>query len=82
MVPRVLRTPFVDRWQSHPEEARARAEDLRSEIMGVVARRAPHELVPFTGQTAGLVRDVLPAAEIVVRMIGEAEKVLADLTRS
>lgn len=76
VVPRVLRTAFVDRWQGRREEARAQAEDLRSEIMAVVARRAPHELVPFTGQTAGLVHEVLPAAEIVTRMISQAEEVL------
>jgi enoyl-[acyl-carrier protein] reductase II len=77
VVPRVLRTAFVDRWQGRPEEARAQAEDLRSEIMAVVARRAPHELVPFTGQTAGLVHEVLPAGEIVAQMVSEAEEVLA-----
>jgi len=44
--------------------------------MAVVARRAPHELVPFTGQTAGLVREVLPAGEIVERMVSEAEEAL------
>ena len=35
-----------------------------------------HELVRFTGQTAGLVRDVLPAGEIVRRMVAEAERAL------
>ena len=76
VVPRVLRTPFVERWQRRPEEASARAEDLRAEIMKVVARRTPHEVVPFTGQTTGLIDDVLPAGEIVRRMVSEAEEAL------
>ena len=76
VVPRVLRTPFVERWQGNPEEARAQAEDLRAEIMQAVARRAPHETVPFTGQTTGLIRAVLPAGEIIRRMVSEAEEVL------
>jgi nitronate monooxygenase/enoyl-[acyl-carrier protein] reductase II len=77
VVPRVLRTPFVERWQEKPDAARHNAAELRSEIMSVVARRAPHELVPFTGQTAGLITDVLPAGEIVRRMVREAEEALA-----
>lgn len=79
VVPRLLRTPFVERWQGRDDEARAHADELRGEVMDVVARRAPHEIVPFTGQTAGLVHDVLPAGEIVVRMVREAEAVLEGL---
>ena len=76
VVPRVLRTPFVARWEGSREEARTQAEQLRSDIMAVVARRAPHEVVPFTGQTAGLIRDVLPAGEIIRRMVSDAEESL------
>src|ERR687885_2223018 len=61
VVPRVLRTPFVERWQGRSDEARAQADELRSEIMALVGRRAPHEAVPFTGQTTGLISEVLPA---------------------
>ncbi len=64
-VPRVMRTPFVEEWQRSPEGARREAERLRGEVISVVRRRKPHELVPFTGQTAGLVQEVLPAAAIV-----------------
>jgi enoyl-[acyl-carrier protein] reductase II len=73
-VPRVMRTPFVEEWQNHPEEARREAGRLRAEVMSAVQQRRPHELVPFTGQTAGLIRDILPAAEIVRTMIAEAEQ--------
>jgi nitronate monooxygenase/enoyl-[acyl-carrier protein] reductase II len=45
----------------------------------VAALRAgrAHEIVPFTGQTTGLIRDILPAAEIVRRLVAEAERALA-----
>jgi nitronate monooxygenase/enoyl-[acyl-carrier protein] reductase II len=76
VVPRVLRTPFVERWQGNVHEARAQADELRSEIMEVVSRRAPHEVVPFTGQTTGLISEILPAGEIVRRMMSEAEEAL------
>lgn len=83
-VPRVMRTAFVDEWQRRPEEARRQAARLRAEIMSAVQQRRPHELVPFTGQTAGLIHDVLPAAEIVRTMITEAEHALerASILRS
>jgi nitronate monooxygenase/enoyl-[acyl-carrier protein] reductase II len=79
VVPRVLRTPFVERWHGKPEEAREQAEELRAQIMSVVARRSPQEAVPFTGQTTGLIREVLPAGEIIRRMMSEAEQALANI---
>jgi enoyl-[acyl-carrier protein] reductase II len=75
-VPRVMRTSFVEEWQRSPEGARREAERLRGEVISVVRQRRPHELVPFTGQTAGIIRDILPAGEIVRRMIAEAEQAL------
>lgn len=50
----------------------ARADELRGAIMGAIRSRRAHELTPFTGQTAGLVADVLPAGEIVRRMAADA----------
>jgi NAD(P)H-dependent flavin oxidoreductase YrpB (nitropropane dioxygenase family) len=35
-----------------------------------------HELVAGAGQSSGLVRDVLPAAEIVRTIVDEAERAL------
>ncbi len=75
-VPRVMRTPFVEEWQWRPEEARREAERLRGKLISVVRQRRPHELVPFTGQTAGLIHDVLSAGEIVRGMVAEAEQAL------
>jgi enoyl-[acyl-carrier protein] reductase II len=80
-VPRVIRTSFVEEWQRRPEEARREAERLRGELMSVVRGRRPHELVPFTGQTAGLIHDVLPASEIVHGMVSEAEEALRKISR-
>jgi enoyl-[acyl-carrier protein] reductase II len=76
VVPRVIRTDFVAEWEGRAEEAGMQAERLRGEIMAAVEQRRPHELTPFTGQTAGLIRDVLPAAEIVRAMVADAEDAL------
>ena len=75
-VPRVMRTPFVQEWFGRTEEARKEAQRLRDEVRSAIRERTTHELLPFTGQTAGMVRDVLPAAEIVGRMAAEAEQAL------
>src|SRR5919199_67326 len=73
-VPRVMRTVFVEEWQGRPEAARRESERLRAELMSAIKERRPHELLPFTGQTAGIIRDILPAAEIVRKMVAEAEQ--------
>jgi enoyl-[acyl-carrier protein] reductase II len=75
-VPRVLRTPFVEEWLGRTQEARREAERLRDEVLSAIRGRTTHELLPFTGQTAGLVHDILPAGEIVERMVSEAELTL------
>ena len=77
VVPRVIRTPFVEAWHGRPESAGAAAEQLREEIMGSVREGRPDALTPFTGQTAGLIADVLPAGEIVRRMAAHACDALA-----
>jgi nitronate monooxygenase/enoyl-[acyl-carrier protein] reductase II len=77
VVPRVLVTPFVHAWQDRPQDATDQAEQLRGEIFRALREGRAHELVPFTGQTAGLVDDILPAAEIVRRLVAEAEQVLS-----
>jgi enoyl-[acyl-carrier protein] reductase II len=76
-VPRVLRTSFVEEWSGRTREARMEAERLRDEVLSAIRGRTTHELLPFTGQTAGMVHEVSPAGEIVERMVAEAERALA-----
>ena len=76
-VPRVLRTPFVEEWSGRTREARIEAGRLREEVLSAIRERTTHELLPFTGQTAGMVHDILPAGEIVAGMVAEAERALA-----
>ncbi|HEX8068069.1 MAG TPA: nitronate monooxygenase [Thermoleophilaceae bacterium] len=77
VVPRVVRTEFVAEWESRPDDAAREADRLRGAIQAAIQERRPHELTPFTGQTAGLVHDVLPAGEIVRSMVAGAEAALA-----
>ena len=75
-LPRVLRTPFVDEWNRREENVQREAQRLGSELVGAIKQGRGHQLVPFTGQTAGLIHDILPAGEIVRRIVAEAEEAL------
>lgn len=75
-VPRALRTPFQERWAERRAEARARAEAIRAEMLPALMAGRFHEYVPFAGQTVGLIRDILPAAEIIRRLVDEATAAL------
>jgi enoyl-[acyl-carrier protein] reductase II len=76
VVPRVIRTDFVSEWESRAGDAAAEAEALQAKILGSVREGRVHEVVPFTGQTAGLIRDVRPAGAIVRDLVAGAEQAL------
>jgi nitronate monooxygenase/enoyl-[acyl-carrier protein] reductase II len=82
MTPRVLRNAFVEQWLGKGAEAAAHAEQMRGEILAAVRNDRLHEYLPFTGQSVGLVHDVRPAAEIMARIVIEAEGALARAGRS
>ena len=65
-------TSFIGR-----ERELAEVERLRGELLAAVQHGQMHEFVPFSGQTAGAIHDILPAAEIVRRLATEAEEALA-----
>lgn len=78
---RAIRTPFIDQWQQHRDEAKQEAERLRGEVLAAVQQGRLHELMPVAGQSAGLIRDILPAGEIVRRMVAEAQQALERSTK-
>jgi enoyl-[acyl-carrier protein] reductase II len=75
--PRVLRTDWVDRYNADPQAVATDRERLAAELVNAVKTGRSHELVPFTGQTAGMIDAVQAAGEIVTRMVAEAEELLA-----
>ncbi len=76
-VPRVLRTAFVEKY-SDRDLVRKDAEKIVAEWMPSLKRsaKAIDEILPFTGQTTALIRDILPAAEIIKRTVSEARSIL------
>jgi nitronate monooxygenase/enoyl-[acyl-carrier protein] reductase II len=70
-LPRALRTPFITEFDPAAREAAA------ARLRESVAEGRAHELVPFAGQTVGLIREVEPAAAILERLVREADAALA-----
>jgi enoyl-[acyl-carrier protein] reductase II len=73
--PRALQTPLIAQLRDHPEwlDPATVGPRLRAAVM---AGRGD-EYLPFAGQSVGLIDEVLPAAEIVRRVVAEAEAVLS-----
>jgi nitronate monooxygenase/enoyl-[acyl-carrier protein] reductase II len=70
------RTPFIDHWQQHLDEVEQEAESLHGKILEAMRQRKLYKLVLGAGQSAGIVDEILPAAEIVRQIAVDAEQVL------
>jgi nitronate monooxygenase len=74
----VLRNRFTARWHGSEDELERNIESATAEFRQAVAERN-YEIANVTiGQAAGLIHSVLPAGEIVHRMVDEAATVLAS----
>jgi enoyl-[acyl-carrier protein] reductase II len=80
--PRVLRNAFIDDWYGREDEVHRRRAELVERMRRAMADGSVHELVAVSGEAAGAISDILPAAEIVRRMATEAEDVLGSLARA
>jgi hypothetical protein len=59
--PRLLRGAFHDRWSGREAELAEQAPELARQVIADVLVGRGHDVLPFAGQSAGLVRDVRPA---------------------
>jgi enoyl-[acyl-carrier protein] reductase II len=80
--PRALRTAFIDEWSRSATETAYEPERVAAEIERASKDARLHELAPFSGQTVGLIREILPAAEIVRSMVASAENALGAAAMS
>jgi nitronate monooxygenase/enoyl-[acyl-carrier protein] reductase II len=78
--PRALRTRLVDQLEAEPEHIDT-ATTRRTLVEALLDGRG-HEYLPFSGQSVGLITSVLPAAEIVRRLVQEAEEALQKASGS
>lgn len=86
---RVAKNPYVDDWERRPDEIQPFPQQAihssRSGVMGGIGGQIegldPDRSCFAMGQSAGGVHEVLPAAEIVARILSEAETAISRLTR-
>jgi len=81
---RVKKNPYVEDWETRPQDIQpfpqqailSHREGVMGGIGGQIEGLDPDRSCFAMGQSAGGVREVLPAAEIVRRIMGEAESAL------
>ncbi len=86
---RVRANPYVQDWESRPGDIQPFPQQailsVRAGVMGGIGGQIddldPDRSCFAMGQSAGGVRDVLPAAEIVVRLMDEAHQAISRLTK-
>lgn len=77
--PRALDTALIQELRQQPGVVGSRSNEVAAELLAAFLDGRGHEYLPLTGQSAGLVDEVLPAAEIVRRTVEQAESILASL---
>jgi NAD(P)H-dependent flavin oxidoreductase YrpB (nitropropane dioxygenase family) len=75
---RVERNRFVERWLGREGELRARQQEVAAGLQRALEAGDPEEAVLYTGQTAGLIEAVEPAAAVVARVVAEAAALLRE----
>ncbi len=78
---RSLRTPFLDEWNPRLTEAERQRDRLRAETTAAVQAGRRIDFLATAGQSAGAITDVLPVAEIIRRIVVEAEAALQSSSR-
>jgi enoyl-[acyl-carrier protein] reductase II len=79
---RSLRTPFMDEWSAKREVAHRDRDRLWAEMASMAQAGRRHASLLTAGQTAGGIREVLPVAEIMRRLIAETEAALSRAPRA
>jgi nitronate monooxygenase len=78
---RVLRNAFTDAWHGREDEVLARRAELEAQLAGAYQRGDPSIVAVGAGHAASLVHGLEPTAEIVQRLMVEAEQILRERSR-
>ncbi len=74
--PRALRTPLIDVLAQDPGQVDA--ETVIPRVVAAIRSGGGHDELPFTGQSAELVHDIVPAGALVARLWRECAAAIAD----
>lgn len=75
---RVLGNAFTDEWEGRAQDIAAQRSELRRHLEAAAQRCDPAMVDISAGVTVGLIQSLEPAAQIVQRLVDEAERVLRD----
>ena len=75
---RSRRNRFIERWAGREWALRQKRAEALADVLAARKRGDADEAPLSMGQDAGLIRDILPAGEIVRRIAEEAERILTE----
>jgi enoyl-[acyl-carrier protein] reductase II len=78
---RSLRTPFIEEWEHKSELTAEQLEALQEEVGEAIGAGRMHEYAAGAGESVGMIEEILPAAEIIRKMLAEAEHALTSVGR-
>ncbi len=73
-----LRNRFVEQWVGREWALRQQARAAWQALLAARAAGDADHAALFIGQDAGLIDSVMPAAEVIQRMVAQAERIIAD----
>ena len=76
--PRALRTALIEQLESDPDSVDPGT--LGPQLLAAVRAGRGEDLLPFSGQSVQLIHDIVPAAEIVERLVAQARDTLVEAT--
>lgn len=79
-LPRSLRTPFIDEWNSRLHEVPAQAGTLRDQLSNAMRGGTAHQMIPLTGQSAGQIKSILPVAEVLQNLVADARRAIGAVS--
>ncbi|MBI3024848.1 MAG: nitronate monooxygenase [Candidatus Tectomicrobia bacterium] len=75
---RAWRNRFIERWAGREWDLRQNRAEAFAAVQEARGHGDPQEASILIGQDAGLIRAVVPAAEVVRRVVEEAEEILSE----
>jgi NAD(P)H-dependent flavin oxidoreductase YrpB (nitropropane dioxygenase family) len=75
---RVRRNRFVERWAGREWQLRQVQREVSRQLVAARERDDVEEYALQVGQTAGLIREIKPAGDIVREIVGQAEDIISE----
>lgn len=76
---RVLRNDYIARWHGREDELMKVADEEAAKYRAAWAAGDPHGSNTFVGEVAGLIKTIEPAADIIARIVSDAEAQISAL---